>query len=230
MPNVLYWVLKKSDISTKPHTRYRFKNFIKNQWQKESNTQRFERNENQLILFFLLLFRRGIEIAFQRLRVFVHNCSTIVTVKKALFHVISLLGNLVIAYRTNLVVIMPRAFRTFHDQCPVHIRVLTMFTGTFRVKGGGHFRLTTFSFLTRFQCRLSSGCLQLHCHSQKPLPLLLPPPGLPLNPMNSPNYYSRSWTHFLHFGSIFPFLLRNRLATFYSWLNLCRCQYLCKSI
>ena len=106
MPYVFYWALKKSDIATKPHTRYRFKNFIKNQWQKESNTQRFERNQNQLILFFLLLFRRGIEIGFQRLRVFVRNCATIVTLKKALFHVIPLLGDLVIAYRTNLVVIM----------------------------------------------------------------------------------------------------------------------------
>ena len=42
-----------------------------------------------------------------------------------------------IAYRTNLVVIVPKAYRTFHGQCPVHIRVLTMFTGTFSVKGGG---------------------------------------------------------------------------------------------
>ena len=25
-----------------------------------------------------------------------------------------------IAYRTNLVVMVPKAFRTFHDQCPVH--------------------------------------------------------------------------------------------------------------
>ena len=45
------------------------------------------------------------------------------------------LGNLVIAYRTNLVVKVPKAFRTFHDQCPVHIKVHAMFTGTFRVKG-----------------------------------------------------------------------------------------------
>ena len=45
-----------------------------------------------------------------------------------------------IAYGTNLVVIVPKAFRTFHDQCPVHIRVLAIFTGTFRVKGGGRFR------------------------------------------------------------------------------------------
>ena len=62
--------------------------------------------------------------------------------KKALFDVISLLGDLVIAYRTNLVVIVPKAFRTFHDQCGVHIRVFAMFTGIFRVKGGGHFRAT----------------------------------------------------------------------------------------
>ena len=58
------------------------------------------------------------------------------------------LGNLVIAYRTNLVVIVPKAFRTFHDQCPVHIRVLAVFTGTFGVKGGGRFRVTTFYLLT----------------------------------------------------------------------------------
>ena len=90
----------------------------------------------------------GIEIGFQRLCVFVCNCSAIVTSKKALFHVMSPLGNLVIAYRTNLVVIVPKASRTFHDQCPVHIRVLTMFTGNFRVKDGGCFKATTFCFLT----------------------------------------------------------------------------------
>ena len=54
--------------------------------------------------------------------------------KKALFDVISLLGDLVITYRTNLVVIVPRAFRKFHSQCPVQIRILAMFKGIFRVK------------------------------------------------------------------------------------------------
>ena len=38
--------------------------------------------------------------------IFVCNCSAIVTPKKALFHVSSPLGNLVIAYRTSLVVIV----------------------------------------------------------------------------------------------------------------------------
>ena len=90
----------------------------------------------------------GIEIGFQRLCVFVCNCFAIVTPKKALFGVISLLEDLVIAYGTNLVVIVPKALRTFHDQCPVHIRVLTMFTGTSRVKDGGRFKATTFCFLT----------------------------------------------------------------------------------
>ena len=87
-------------------------------------------------------------IGFHLLRVFVCNRSTIVTPKKALFDVISLLGDLVIAYWTTFVVIVPKAFRTFHDQCPVHIRVLTMFTGIFRVKGGGLFMATSFCFLT----------------------------------------------------------------------------------
>ena len=55
-------------------------------------------NEWKLInlLFFVLLFRSGIEIGFQRLRVFVCNCSTIVTPTKTLFHVISPLGNVVV--------------------------------------------------------------------------------------------------------------------------------------
>ena len=70
------------------------------------------------------------------------------TPKKALFGVISLLGDLVIAYRTNLVVTVPKAFRTFHDQCPVHIGILAIFAGTFRVKGGGRFKASTFCFLT----------------------------------------------------------------------------------
>ena len=68
------------------------------------------------------------------------------------------------------------------------------------------------------------GCLQLHCHSQKALPLLLPPPPAPPNfqyPMNSRHYDSRYRKYLLHFGSLFPFLL-NHLATFCSWLNLSR--------
>ena len=44
--------------------------------------------------------------------------------------------------------IVPRAFRTFHDQSPVHIRILTMFTGNFGVTGGGRFMTITFCFLT----------------------------------------------------------------------------------
>ena len=91
--------------------------FSENQWQKETNTPRFERNE-KLILIFVLLVRRGIKIGSQRLRIFVCNCSTIVTPKKALFDVTSLFGDLVIAHRTNFVVIVPKAFGTFHDQCP----------------------------------------------------------------------------------------------------------------
>ena len=94
----------------------------------------------KLIFSFVLLFRRGIKFGFQRLRVFVSNCSTIVKPKKALFNVISLLGDLVIARKANLVVIVPKALRTFHDECPVHLRGLTMFTGIFRVKGGGRFK------------------------------------------------------------------------------------------
>ena len=86
----------------------------------------------RLIIFrFILLLRRGIKIGSQRLGVFVCNYSTIVTPKKALFDVISLFGDLLIAYRTNFVVIVPRAFRTFHDQSAAHIRVLAMFTEIF---------------------------------------------------------------------------------------------------
>ena len=55
------------------------------------------------IVLFVLLGRRGIKSAYQRLRLFVCYCSTIVAPKKALFHVISLLKDLVITYRTNLV-------------------------------------------------------------------------------------------------------------------------------
>ena len=58
------------------------------------------------VLILTLPFRRGIKIGFQRLRVFVRNCFTIVTQRKTLFDVISLLGDMVIAYRTNFVVIL----------------------------------------------------------------------------------------------------------------------------
>ena len=70
--------------------------------------------------------------------------STIVTSKKALFSVISLLGDLVIAYGTNLVAIVLRSFWKFYVQCPVHTGILTTFTGIFRVKP----RAATFCFLT----------------------------------------------------------------------------------
>ena len=73
--------------------------------------------------------------------------STVVTSKKALFNAISLFGYRVIAYRTNLVVIVPRAFWTFHDQCPVHIGILTIFTGIFRVQLDRLFRAAIFCFL-----------------------------------------------------------------------------------
>ena len=61
----------------------------------KSTIQRFERDRKLIIIFFLL-FRKGIKSVFPRLRVFV-------TPKKALFHVIALLGDLVITYGTNLV-------------------------------------------------------------------------------------------------------------------------------
>ena len=142
------------------------------------------------------------------------------TPKKALFDVISLLGDLVIAYRTNLVVIVPKAVRTFHDQCSLHLRILTMFTGISRVKGGGCFKATTFCFLTVVVFGVVVALLgsQLQQHSQKPLPPPPPPHPSPPNfkyPMNSPHYYSRYRKYFLHFGSLFPFLL-NRLVTFCS--------------
>ena len=142
------------------------------------------------------------------------NCSTIVTPKKALFDVISLLGDLVIADRTNLAVIVPKGVRTFHDQCSVHFRILTMFTGIFRVKGGGRFKATTLCFLTVvvFQCRCSS--LGSHLQ-QKPLPPPPPPPYPPPPNFYPPHYYSHYRKYFLHFASFFPFLL-NRPATFCS--------------
>ena len=73
-----------------------------------------------------------------------------------------------------------------------------------------------FCFLTgRFQCRCSSLGSQLQHHSQKPLPPPPPHPSPPnfKYPMNPPHYYSRYRKYFLHFTSLFPFLL-NRPATF----------------
>ena len=96
----------------------------------------------------------------------------------------------------------------------VHIRVFAMFTETFRVKGGGRFRATTFLFPHyHFQCRCRSlGYLQLQRHSQKPFPSPPPPPDFQYL-MNSPHYYSRYRKYFLHFGSLFPFQL-NHLKLF----------------
>ena len=65
----------------------------------------------------------------------------------------------------------------------------------------------------RFQCRCSSLGSQLQHHYQKPF---FPPPPHPSPPnfkypMNSPHYFSRYRKYFLHFASLFPFLL-DRLA------------------
>ena len=162
-----------------------------------------------IIFIFVLLFRRGIEIRFQRFHVFVCNCSTIVKPTKALFHVISPLGNLVIAYRTNLVVIMPKAFRTCHDQCPVHIRVLAMFTGTFRVKGGERFRASTLCFLTfDFSVVVALlGAFSFNAILRSQFLLLL---LLIFHPMNSPHCYSSYRKYFVHCGNLFPFLLNHK--------------------
>ena len=95
------------------------------------------------------------------------------------------------------------------------MRVFAMFTGTFREKGGGRFTATTSCFLTivfGVVALLGLGCLQFQRHSQK---LLYPPPPDFQYPINSLNYYSHYRKYFLHFGSLFPFLL-NHLTTFCS--------------
>ena len=61
----------------------------------KSTIQRFERDRKLIIIFFLL-FGKGIKSGFPLLGV-------LVAPKKALFHVIALLGDLVITYGTNLV-------------------------------------------------------------------------------------------------------------------------------
>ena len=133
--------------------------------------------------------------------------------KKALFDVISLIGDLVITYSTNLVIIVPRAFRKFHDQCPVHIRILTIFTGIFRVKGGGIFRAVTFSFLTV----VFSVVVALLGATSLPFAKVL---LLTLYLMNF-LHWSRSLKYFLHFGSLLLFL-SNHLGPF--------CQFLIKPL
>ena len=101
------------------------------------------------IVLFVLLRGRGIKSGFPASSRFLCvMTSQSWHRRKTLFHVTSLLGDLVITYRTNLAWIVPRAFRTVYDQCPVHIRIFTMFTGIFRVKDGGRFRAITFCFLT----------------------------------------------------------------------------------
>ena len=52
-----------------------------------------------------------------------------------------------IAYRTNLVIIVQKPLGHFMINIEYTLKVLAMFTGTFRVKGGGSFRTTTFCFL-----------------------------------------------------------------------------------
>ena len=90
----------------------------------------------------------------------------------------------------------------------VHIRILIMFTGIFRVKRGGLGYYFLFPHC-RFQCRCRSRrCLQLHGHLQK-LSVL----PLPFYPMNVPPY-PRSRKYFLHFGSVIrPLDSRTRTTT-----------------
>ena len=108
---------------------------------------------------------------------------------------------------------MPRAFRTFHNQCPVHIRILTIFTRIFRVKGSGRFRTNTFCFLAvvfSVVVALLGISSFTNIHRSYFLPLFL----------------SIRWTfytalvrkYFRDFGNLFLFLL-NHLGFYCSWLR-----------
>ena len=143
-----------------------------------------------------------------------HWSTIVAPPKKALFDVISLIGDLVITYRTNVVIIVPRAFRKFHDQCPVHIRILTIFTGIFRVKGGGIFRAITFWFLSVV---FSVVVALLGVFSFTAIRKSSPPPLYLMNFL----HWSRSLKYFLHFGSLLLFL-SNHLGPF--------CQFLIKPL
>ena len=81
----------------------------------------------KLILFFVLLFRWKIKIGFQRLHFFVCNFSTIISDKSC----------------------RNRAKSSYDISwsISVHFRIVTKFTGIFRVKGGRRFKATTFCFL-----------------------------------------------------------------------------------
>ena len=112
-----------------------------------------------------------------------------------------------IAYRSNFVVIMRRTFRTFHDQCPVHIRVLKIFTGILRVYGCRRFRATTFCFLTV----VFSVVVALLGASLSSLPFAeTSPPPLPLYPMNV-LHCSRSRKYLCISVAVSYFLLRGSL-------------------
>ena len=104
----------------------------------------------------------------------------------------------------------------------VHIRILTMFTGIFRVKRGGLRYYCLFPHC-RFQCRCRSrGCRRRHCHSQK---LSLPPSSFLSDELSTLPSFSkvlrksrtRSRTHLRVGRSLFFFYQINSL--FYRLLS-----------
>ena len=85
----------------------------------------------KLIFFLIFVLSRRIKGSFGRLKVFVSDRSKIFISNETLLCVFYVNRDLVIAYRTHFVAIMPRAFWTFQDQCFVHIWILTMLAGIF---------------------------------------------------------------------------------------------------
>ena len=165
----------------------------------------------ELILFFVALFRRGIKIGFQRLRNFVCNCSTIVTPKKALFDVISLLLDLVITYSQILL-----------ESCKKHLGHFMMYipyTLGFSQcsQRSSEWKVVDVSGLLLFVSSLSfSVALSLSwvCSSSLPFTEAIYSPSSSLSDELS-TLLSFSKVLFF-FGSLFLFLL-NRVATLCSW-------------
>ena len=82
------------------------------------------------------MLSRRIKSSFGRLKVFTSDRSKIFTSNETLFCVFYVNRDLMSAYGIHFVVIMPRAFWKFQDQCFVHIWILTMLAGIFSLSNG----------------------------------------------------------------------------------------------
>ena len=133
------------------------------------------------------------------------NCSTIVTPKKALFVVISLFRNLVIAYRTNIVVIVPNSRTVWNGVRPAlrFLDITCLCILSFRLKNFSQTEQNQLMSTPQEQIvdRERGRMLRFYIGFQVIKFYCLPPPPPPPPPPKHLYYFPSTTTTFLLFSS-----------------------------